>query len=154
VCGSEGVVNVEVAQTSEITSEPLVVRPFFLMKPKVFQKTDFTHIQVLYHLFGGPSHAILRKSDGALEEFFQVRNERFEGKLRHTTTAGPTQVSHQYRFQSPVKKFPKGRQGRFHPPAVGDLPLLGEGDVQVDPDQSHVLFGILEATIGFAGEFR
>ena len=134
--GAEGVVDVDFGELGQLAAELGIVGFLTRIKAQVLQQQDVAVRQrghLCLHL--GPD-AVVGHGDGATEELGQVGSHRGEAVLRVRFSLGATEMRGQDQPAALGQDVADGRQGGDDAGVVGDLLLIVEGDVEVDPTEN------------------
>ncbi len=96
---------------------------FFLgIETQVFEHNDLTGFHGC-HLVGG-FHAVVGKLHRTAQQFFQVLDNRLDGKFRVGVLFRATEVRHQHNHTFVIQYFIDSRQSGTHTGVVGDVEVV------------------------------
>ena len=137
VAGSEGVVDVGVGQAGELPGEGSVALLLSLVEPDVLEDQDLARLKRGGGGLSFGTDGVVRLLDRLAEQFSEPDRDlvELERGIVRRVTGWPTQVADQDQRGPLLQGMGQRRQRGADSTVVGDLAILGLGDVEVDPDQ-------------------
>ncbi len=127
----EGIIDVEVAERREFTSESDVVGLLGRMEAEILQQPDITVGELGHHRLGRRADAIGGESDRlAAQRGLQRRRERRQGQFRRGLSVGPAEMGHD---DDPRTGTAQLMDRRCQPVDAGRVrhPAIAHGNVEI-----------------------
>jgi len=140
VCGTEGVVHVDIGEFGQRLRKRGIVLFLFRVEPQVLEQDEVraaAHVRGRHGRARRIADAIVRKRHGPLEQRLEPRRHGLEAELRRRLALGAPQVRRQDHRGALVQRVLNRRQGRRDAGVVGDRAVL-DRHVEVDANE-HAL---------------
>ena len=129
---AEGVIDVEVAERSELLGEVGVIGLFTWVKTHVFEKEDFPVLHCGDGGLGFLTDAVFDEVNGSIDQLAETDRDGFERVFRIRRGLGAPEVGHEDDLRPGLDEVFDRRDGRGDAGVVGDLELVVERHVEID----------------------
>src|SRR5690606_8428129 len=135
VCGPECVIDINIAQLSQLLGKTGIAFLLLLVKTEVFQQQHLPRLQCGSPGIGVVTDAIVRELYINTQYPRKVGNDMFQGELFRRPFFRPAEVRHQDDRTAIIQYLLDGGRCALYAVIVGDGVMLIEGNVEVYPYQ-------------------
>ena len=131
VSRAEGIVHVDVAVSSELLGELGVVISFTGVETHIFEKKDFTVVEISNSGLDVGANAIINELHARRDQFAEAIGSWLDRERRILFTLGTTEVRHENDTTTGIDEMFYGRDGRLDAGVVSDVAFVIERHVEI-----------------------
>ena len=137
--GAEGIIHKNIAEFSQFFREGLVAFFLLFVEPEILQEKDLAGLEGRSFFDGFLADTVISKIHMDAEELLQMGKQVFEGIFVGGAIFWSAEMAHQDDAAAVFEDLFNGWDGGSDTGVIGDLELVVERDIEIDPDKGFFI---------------